>query len=116
MASANTVDPLFLFQLREEEQQGPQNVFKWQHVNAKYEIHASILNRLDLPILLPHCLDIKAKVESAVGIAARVGPSLFKVLPRTLSIPLKSIWDLAWAQHQQDNGTHEENEETSQAS
>jgi transposase InsO family protein len=67
---------------------------KWTHVNARYEIHAQVLENLELSSLLPHCLEIKAKIESVVTTAAHIGPSLFRVFPRTISMVLRSIWDI----------------------
>jgi hypothetical protein len=67
---------------------------KWTHVNSRYEIHAPVLEVLELSTLLPHCLEIKAKIESVVTTVAHIGPSLFRVFPRTISIVLRSIWDI----------------------
>jgi hypothetical protein len=50
---------------------------KWSHGNSKYEIYVPILEDLELKLLLPHCLDVKAKVEQVVQANAHLGPSLF---------------------------------------
>jgi hypothetical protein len=67
---------------------------KWSHGNSKYEIYVPVLEDLELMVLVPHCLDVKAKIEQVVSNNAHVGPSLFRVFPRTISFVLRTIWDL----------------------
>jgi hypothetical protein len=67
---------------------------KWSHGNSKYEIYVPILEDLELKRLLPHCLDVKTKVEQVVQTNAHLGPSLFRVFPRTISSVLRTIWDI----------------------
>jgi hypothetical protein len=67
---------------------------KWSNYNSRYEIHTTVLNELDLPILLPHCLEVRNKIEAVVTVNAHLGSSLFRVFPRTISTVLRSIWDL----------------------
>jgi hypothetical protein len=49
---------------------------KWSNNNARYEIHTIVLNELDLSILLPHCLEVKNKIEAVVTTNAHLGPSM----------------------------------------
>jgi hypothetical protein len=65
---------------------------KWKQGNTKYEIHAHTLEDLDIKDLLPHCLEIKTKVTKEVHNNAHLGPALFKVFPRTLSLPLAELY------------------------
>jgi hypothetical protein len=67
---------------------------KWSNNNGRYEIHTTILNNLDLSILLRHCLEVRNKIRAAVTVNAHLGPSLFRVFPQTISAVLRSIWDL----------------------
>jgi hypothetical protein len=64
---------------------------KWSNNNARYEIHTTVLNNLDLSILLPHCLEVRNKIEAVVTTNAHLGPSLFQVFPQTISTVLRSI-------------------------
>ena len=66
---------------------------KWQIANSKYEIHTPELNDLDIAVFLPHCLDVRNKVISAVAAENHKAASLFRVFPRTISPVLRSIWD-----------------------
>jgi hypothetical protein len=40
-----------------------------------------VLNKLDLLILLPHCLEVKNKIEAVVTSNAHLGHSMFPVFP-----------------------------------
>jgi hypothetical protein len=64
---------------------------KWAHVNARYKIHVRVLENLEFSTLLPHCLEVKANIESVVMTAAHIGPSWFRVFPRTISMVLRSL-------------------------
>jgi hypothetical protein len=43
---------------------------------------------------MPHCLDVKAKIEQLVTNDAHVGSSLFRVFPRTILSVLRTIWEI----------------------
>jgi hypothetical protein len=79
--------------------------FKWQQGNTKYEIHAHTLEDLDIEDLLPHRLEIKTKVTKEVHNNTHLGPALFKVFPRTLSLPLAAIWDQLVVNYTNDDHT-----------
>ena len=69
--------------------------FKWQQGSIKYEIHADILDTMELSVLTQHVLDVRSKVKNIVSTDAHIAPSLFKVLPRTLSERMREdVWDL----------------------
>ena len=65
----------------------------WQVGNTKYEIHTPELDDLDIAVFLPHCLDVRNKVLSAVSTENHKATSLFRVFPRTISAVLRSMWD-----------------------
>ena len=67
---------------------------KWSHGHGRYEIYMPTLDDLDLAVLLPHCLNVLNKVKKVVTTNNHLGPSLFQVFPRTLSIVLQSVWDV----------------------
>ena len=87
MSSINQVIPLC--------QPEPTNkqTIKWTIGNAKYEIHITPLRDLSLDTLLPHCVDLMNKIRFVVGVAAHLGPSYYRVMPRAQSSVLTSIWD-----------------------
>eukprot|EP00543_Licmophora_paradoxa_P000336 CAMPEP_0202441084 /NCGR_PEP_ID=MMETSP1360-20130828/364_1 /ASSEMBLY_ACC=CAM_ASM_000848 /TAXON_ID=515479 /ORGANISM="Licmophora paradoxa, Strain CCMP2313" /LENGTH=127 /DNA_ID=CAMNT_0049055819 /DNA_START=287 /DNA_END=667 /DNA_ORIENTATION=+ len=66
--------------------------FKWQQVNSRYEIYAAHLGTYNMDVLIPHCIAVKKRVESTVTTEAHLGPSLYKVFPRTIEGPLPSVW------------------------
>ena len=66
---------------------------KWKVANTTYEAHLSRLDRIESGAVIQHCHQVLHRVRDAVASAAHMGPSLFRVFPRTLSIPLTSIWD-----------------------
>ena len=72
---------------------GRDEAIKWQIANSKYEIHTPELSDLDIAVFLPHCLDVRNKIVSAVSAENHKAPSLFRVFPRTISPVLRSIWD-----------------------
>eukprot|EP00543_Licmophora_paradoxa_P007499 CAMPEP_0202452314 /NCGR_PEP_ID=MMETSP1360-20130828/10554_1 /ASSEMBLY_ACC=CAM_ASM_000848 /TAXON_ID=515479 /ORGANISM="Licmophora paradoxa, Strain CCMP2313" /LENGTH=242 /DNA_ID=CAMNT_0049071101 /DNA_START=226 /DNA_END=951 /DNA_ORIENTATION=+ len=45
-----------------------------------------------MDVLIPHCIAVKKRVESTVTTEAHLGPSLYKVFPRTIEGPLPSVW------------------------
>ena len=59
---------------------GREETIKWQIANSKYEIHTAELDDLDISVLLPHCIDVRNKVLSAVSTENHKAPSLFRVL------------------------------------
>ena len=65
---------------------------KWQVGSSKYEIYTPLLRDLELSVLLPHCVEIKSKIDSAVPTVTHRGQSYFRVFPRTLSNVLLIIW------------------------
>ena len=70
-----------------------QNVsIKWQQSTSKYEIYTPVLRDLELAVMIPHCIEVKQKIDSAVSTATHKGPSYFQVFPRTLSNVLLTIW------------------------
>ena len=70
-----------------------EETIKWQIANGKYEIHTPELSDLDIAVLLPHCIDVRNKILSAVSTENHKAASLFRVFPRTISFVLRSIWD-----------------------
>jgi hypothetical protein len=71
----------------------PWKKVKWMEGNNKYEIFSSTLEDASIEILLPHCIGVKGKVKREVSVEKQLGPSLFKVFPRTLDTPLLAVWD-----------------------
>jgi hypothetical protein len=51
------------------------------------------LESFDLQEMIPHCLQVLSKVNSAVAVENHKGPSYFKVFPRTLSMILEPVWN-----------------------
>ena len=88
-----------LFPLKPPEAPSYKPAIKWQIVNSKYKIHATVLKKLDIPLIVPHCLEIKNRVESVIRTPAHVGPSLFRVMRRTLSSVIQTEWDSALAEN-----------------
>jgi hypothetical protein len=54
---------------------------KWSHGNSKYEIYISVLEDIELKCVLPHCMDVRTKIEQVVSTEAHLAPSLFRVFP-----------------------------------
>jgi hypothetical protein len=81
----------FPFKKNNEDKRMP--AIKWQQVNNKYEIHVKTLEDIDLSVLIPHCIETRAKIKNEVSVGGHRGPSLFSVFPRTLSTTLNAIWD-----------------------
>jgi hypothetical protein len=69
---------------------------KWNQGNARYEIHSQILEDMDLDVLVPHCLEVRRKIQAVTNVEAHLGSAYFRVFPRTLSTVLQSsaIWDV----------------------
>ena len=67
---------------------------KWNQGNSRYEIHSRILEDMDLDVLVPHCLEVRRKIQAVVNVDNHLGPAFFRVFPRTLSTVLQSIWDV----------------------
>ena len=75
------------------------STFKWYIGDDKYEIHACTLREIGIETLLPHCVDVPSKIRKELDDEdLDAGPSLFKVFPRTLSIPVCAAWDLLTAE------------------
>ena len=66
---------------------------KWQQGNTKYEIHSTTLEDMDLDKVLQHSIDVKGKIRKEVSTNTHIGPAYFKAFPRTLSVPLMTVWD-----------------------
>jgi hypothetical protein len=43
---------------------------------------------------MPHCLAVNIKIEQVMTVDAHLGPSLFRVFPRTMSTVLPTTWDV----------------------
>ena len=76
---------------------------KWSHGNSKYEIHTMLLKSIELKDLLPHCLDVRNKINTVVSTEAHRAPSFYRVFPRTLSIVLRAVWDQLITESQEDD-------------
>jgi hypothetical protein len=71
--------------------------YKWSHGNTKYKIYTPVLfEDLEFKVLILHCLDVKTKIEQVTTNNASLGPSLFRVFPRTIysSVLPATIWDI----------------------
>ena len=68
---------------------------KWTIAQSKtkYEVYVHTLKEFELEKLLPHCLEIKAKINSVVGTQSHMGPSMYQVFPRSLSPVLQGVWN-----------------------
>jgi hypothetical protein len=83
---------LQLFSYKPKETSKEESI-KWTCGNTKYECHLRTLESFDLQEMIPHCLQVLSKVNSAVAVENHKGPSYFKVFPRTLSIILEPVWN-----------------------
>ena len=92
MSSQHEIIPFFIPPDSSSEREYPSS-FKWSHGTSKYEIHATMLQDIEIGPLLTHCLSVKRKIDSAVSIQAHRAQSYFSVFPRTLSTVLLTIWD-----------------------
>ena len=66
---------------------------KWSRGHSRYEIYLPVLQSLDLNELLPHAINFRAKLLTAVGTDAHKGPSLYGTFPRSLSLVLSAVWE-----------------------
>ena len=90
---ANNNNNFTLIDWKKKIPEGPEENIKWQIANGKYEMHSPRLNDLDISVLLPHCVDTRNKILSAVSSDNHKAASLFRVFPRTISFVLRAIWD-----------------------
>jgi hypothetical protein len=74
---------------------------------GKYEIHIPVLSRYELGHVVAHCMLIIHKINQEVGANASIRyASYIAVLPRTLSVPLTSMWDNVLTLNPVDNETN----------
>src|SRR5210317_1116684 len=78
---------------KEIHQEGREQTIKWMVGTAKYEIYTFVLDTTNVGILLPHCLDVKYKIEQAVANPIHLGTSFFKAFPRSLSRTINATWN-----------------------
>ena len=86
-------DQTEVFPLQVETNDEYPQAIKWTIVNTKYEIYVPTLKEFSVAALLPHCLDVKSKIDAVVSTEAHRAPSYFRVLPRTVSTVLQAIWE-----------------------
>jgi hypothetical protein len=104
-----TTDNLFSYKSKETSKE---ESIKWTCGNTKYECHLRTLESFDLQEMIPHCLRVLSKVNTAVEIENHKGQSYFKVFPRTLSIILEPVWNqLVEEARSSDDGGSAETEE-----
>jgi len=101
MSEEETVEVIPL--LEQEDENSYKEAIKWRIGNSSYEIHAQILSSYEIGDILPHCLYVKNRVESVVSNNNHIGPSLYRVLERTLSSVLQSVWTMVIAADAADN-------------
>ena len=66
---------------------------KWSVGNTKYEFHAPTLGHPhEIENVLPHCLNVKAKIDAIACNEAHKGPSIYRVFPRTISPASRGVW------------------------
>jgi hypothetical protein len=67
---------------------------KWTVEKDKYEIHQTILEKVEISDILTHCLWVVHKIKIEVGSnEKKLVQSYMQVLPCTFSIPLTAMWD-----------------------
>ena len=71
---ANNNNNFILIDWKKKIPEGPEENIKWQIANGKYEMHSPRLNDLDISVLLPHCVDTRNKILSAVSSDNALGP------------------------------------------
>lgn len=86
-----TTSEIFPFKIEETSDTKTQPI-KWKQNNSSYEIHTNILESIELSKVLPHCLEVEAKILAVVTTANHQGPSLFRVFPLTISRVLQPMW------------------------
>jgi predicted GTPase len=73
---------------------GHPEAIKWTIEKEKYEIHQTILEKVEIGEILTHCLQVVHKINTEVGYnEKKLVKSYMQVLPRTFSIPLTATWD-----------------------
>ena len=85
--------PLLLIPWTKSTNDAHEETVKWPRANAKCKIFPPVLDGIELSFLFLRCLEVKTKVKQAVSNDVRVGPSLFRALPRTVSSALRSTRD-----------------------
>lgn len=68
-------------------------ILKWTIGHSRYEIVIHILEDMSMEAVLPHCLKVKNRIDAAVSTVAHRGPSYFRVISRTLSTVIQTIWE-----------------------
>ena len=81
----------FSFATKKEEPRS--EAIKWSYGYARYEVYMPVLKSLEVNELIPHGMELSAKVLTTVGDAAHQGTSLYEVFPRSLSLVLRTIWE-----------------------
>ena len=81
------------FSIKLPTREGVVETIKWSEAGSHYEIHMPILDSLELSKVVPHCMEFRDAIATAVDNAAYLGPSLYRVFPRTLSSVLRTVWD-----------------------
>jgi hypothetical protein len=84
---------VFPFQKRAPVTKDTPKTLKWSYGDDNFEIHTHVLEAIGVENLLPHCVEVPSKIRKEVTDDVDVGSSLFKILPRALSLPLCAIWD-----------------------
>lgn len=82
-----------LFPFKIEDRAKPETV-KWRQQNTNYEIHTTLLEDLDVSLLLPHCINVRDKIDTVVTNNNHRAVSFFTVFPRTISRVLRSMWNI----------------------
>ena len=68
---------------------------KWSIGNTKHEFCIPILGHpYEIENVLPHCLNIKAKIDAIVYNEAHKGPSIYRVFPRAISPAPRGVWQV----------------------
>jgi hypothetical protein len=85
--------PFFPFPFHpEEEDEKSLQTFKWKTEGQDYTMYAMVLNDTNVQVLVPHCVETRAKIMRAVP-SAILASSLYSQFPRTLSTSLVRMWD-----------------------
>ena len=85
--------PMAAFPIKLPEVEATMETIKWSEGGAKYETHLTVLSSLELAQVISHCLAFRQAIRLAVDNVAHIGPSLYKVFPRTISMVLRTVWD-----------------------
>jgi hypothetical protein len=82
------------FPIQVDVEAGHPEAIKWTIEKEKYEIHQTILEKVEIGEILTHCLRVVHKIKTEVGYnEKKLVKSHIQVLPRTFSIPLTAMWD-----------------------